>query len=126
VFNVKSPIARLELSRRFAVLVACFVVSLPLGVVQRVQIGYQEGYRNNLWQMCGNLLGLGGMLLAISFKAGLPWLVLAISGGPPLALFCNFINQFYRVRPWLRPHWALVEFVDVPQADAGGHGVFAG
>ena len=110
VFNVTSPAARLELQPTIAVVVACFVVSLPLGVVQRVQIGYQEGYRNNLWEMCGSILGLGGMLVAIYCKAGLPWLVLSITGAKPFALFWNFINQFYRVRPWLRPQWGLVNW----------------
>lgn len=110
VFNVTSPVARLELQPTMAVIVGCFVVSLPFGVVQRVQVGYQEGYRNNLWEMCGSILGLGGMFIAIYCKAGLPWLVLSIAGAKPLALCCNFINQFCRVRPWLRPRWALVSW----------------
>ncbi len=110
VFNVASPAARLELPSTVAALFGCFVVGLPLGVVQRVQIGYQEGYRNNLWEMWGNLLGLGGLLIAMFCKAGLPWLVLSITGAKPFALCCNFINQFYPVRPWLRPRWALVRW----------------
>src|SRR5262249_37589933 len=44
VFNVTSPAARLELPATVAVVFGCFVISLPLGLVQRVQIGYQEGY----------------------------------------------------------------------------------
>ena len=110
VFNVTSPVTRLELQPTIAVVFACFVVSLPFGVVQRVQIGYQEGYRNNLWEMSGSILGLGGMFVAIYCKAGLPWLVLCITGAKPVTLFCNFINQFYRVRPWLRPQWELVNW----------------
>ena len=84
VFNVASPAARLELPSTVAALFGCFVVGLPLGVVQRVQIGYQEGYRNNLWEMWGNLLGLGGLLIAMFCKAGLPWLVLSIPALSPL------------------------------------------
>ena len=110
VFNVKSLTARMDLPPTMAVILCCFVINLPLGVVQRVQIGYQEGYRNNLWQMGGNVVGLCGILTAIRCKAGLPWLVLCMTGGQALAMLCNFINQFYRVRPWLRPRLALVNW----------------
>jgi O-antigen/teichoic acid export membrane protein len=108
VFSVNSPEARAELLPTIAVIVSGFAISLPLGVVQRVQIGYQEGYRNSLWQMAGNLIGLCGILVAIHHKATLPCLVLCITGGQALALSCNFLNHFLRVRPWLRPRIALV------------------
>jgi O-antigen/teichoic acid export membrane protein len=110
VFNVTSPAAQSELLPTMAVIVGGFVISLPLGVVQRVQIGYQQGYRNNLWQMAGNAIGFGGILVAIHLKAALPWLVLCMTGGQALGLSCNFIDHFYRVRPWLRPRFALVNW----------------
>jgi Na+-driven multidrug efflux pump len=85
LFNVKTPQAIQEAGPAMAVFLACFAANLPLGVVQRVQWGYQEGFFNNLWESAGKVLGLTGLLLVIYLKAGLLWLVLAMAGAPVLA-----------------------------------------
>jgi O-antigen/teichoic acid export membrane protein len=103
VFNVKSPQAIREAGPATAVFIACFAAGLPLGMVYQVQLGYQEGFVNNLWESVGRVLGLGSLLLIIYLKAGLTWLVLGIVGAMPLAALLNsFILYGYR-RPWLRP-----------------------
>lgn len=103
LFNVATELAGQETGPTMVVLVACFAASLPLGIVQRVQLGYQEGFASNLWQVVGSLLGLGGLLVAISLRADLPWLVLAMSGGPVLATLLNWLVQFGISRRWLLP-----------------------
>ncbi|MHB1132148.1 MAG: lipopolysaccharide biosynthesis protein [Chloroflexota bacterium] len=103
LFNVSSPLAAVEAGPAMAVFVACFLVNLPLGVVQRVQLGYQEGFANSLWAAFGSLLGLAATLLVIALQGGLPWLVLAFSGGPVLATLLNAWVLFGRRRAWLRP-----------------------
>jgi O-antigen/teichoic acid export membrane protein len=105
LLNVTSPLALQEAGPAMAVFVACFSANMPLGVVQRVQLGYQEGFKNNLWQGAGNILGLFALLLAISVKAGLAWLVLAMAGGPVLAAMVNWAIEFHVTRPWLAPVW---------------------
>jgi O-antigen/teichoic acid export membrane protein len=103
VFNVSSPLARAELGPAVFVFILCFLFSLPLGVVQRVQIGYQEGFVNNLWQIGASLLSLALLLAVISLKAGLPWLVLALAGAPTFITLVNGISLFGHRRPWLLP-----------------------
>jgi O-antigen/teichoic acid export membrane protein len=103
IFNVKSPLAMKEAGPAMAVFLACFAVGLPLGVVQRVQLGYQEGFFNNLWESAGRLLGLVGLLLVIYLQGGLLWLVLAVAGAPVLAWLFNSFLLFGWQRPWLRP-----------------------
>jgi O-antigen/teichoic acid export membrane protein len=83
----------------------CFLLNLPLGVVQRVQMGYQRGFAGNLWRVAGSLIALGGILLAIHLRLGLPFLVLAVLGGPILADLLNWITEFGWYRPWLFPEW---------------------
>ena len=51
------------------------------------------------------MLGLMGILLAIYLRAGLPWLVLAMSGPPALASLANGAILFGVRRPWLLPRW---------------------
>ncbi len=104
VFNVTSQSAASEAGPAVAAFMTCFLLSIPLGVVQRTQLGYQEGFINGIVDAAGRLLGLVGVLLAITMRAGLPWLVLAMSGGPVVAALLNAIEMFGCRRRSLRPH----------------------
>jgi len=97
VYNVTSASALKEAGPATAVLFISFAVNMPLGIVQRVQMGYQEGFQTNIWTAVGAILGLAGVLAAIYYKADLPWLVLAMTGGPVLALLFNW-HVFFFVR----------------------------
>ena len=108
VFNVTSDAAATEAGPGIAAMIACFLLSIPFGIVQRVQAGYQEGFVNSLWLVAGRLLGLGLVLLVVFAKGGLPWLVLAFSGGPVIALLLNSIVLFGWRRRWLLPRWTSV------------------
>jgi O-antigen/teichoic acid export membrane protein len=105
IFNVKTIQAVQEAGPGTLAFMACFALNLPLRLVQRVQLGYQEGFFNSLWESLGRLLALGGLLLVIYWKGGLVWLVLALAGAPALALILNGISLFGLRRPWLRPRW---------------------
>lgn len=105
IFNITSLEARIEAGPSIAVFVGCFLVNIPLGIVNRVQMGYQEGFVNSLWQAVGNILGLIGVLLIIYLKLGLPWLVAAMAGPPVLSTMFNGVVLFVFRRPWLIPKW---------------------
>jgi len=108
LFNVTSPQAIAEASPSCAIFLACAAVSLPFAVAERVQMGFQEGYFAALWQAAGSLAGLTGVLTVIHHRLGLPWLVLAMSGGPVLSIILCFLHQFTFVRPELAPRWSAV------------------
>ncbi len=108
VFNISSSQARSEAGPAILVLAACFLINLPLGIVQRVQIGYQDGFFNGVWQAFGNLLALGSVLLAIQFKADLPWMVFAMAGVPVFATVINGVILFGVQRPWALPKFKNV------------------
>jgi len=108
LFNVSSSRAVSEAGGAVAAFVACFLVNVPLWVVIRVQMGYQEGYVNSLWEAVGNSLGLAALLIAIGYRAGLPWLILGMSGAPLLATLANGAVLFGVKRPWLIPDWRAV------------------
>ena len=105
VFNVKSALAVQEAGPAMAAFVICFALNLPLGLVQKIQLGYQEGFINNLWEALGKILGLVGVLLVIYFQGGLVWLVLTMAGAPAVASLLNSFALFCNQRPWLRPRW---------------------
>jgi O-antigen/teichoic acid export membrane protein len=107
-FRVTSVQARSEAGPALAVFAVCFALNLPADVVQRTQIGLQQGFRANLWQSFGSVLGLLALLLGIRLRAGLPFLVCAMAGGPLVALVLNSIAFFCSRRPELRPRWRHV------------------
>lgn len=103
VFNVHTPLARAEAGAAVAAFVLCYAATIPLIVVQRAQMGLQQGFQASLWQCAGSLCGLGAVLLAIHLQAGLPWLVVALTGVPLLAAALNTAWFFGRAHPELRP-----------------------
>ncbi len=105
-FNVKTGLARNESGPAVLALAACFLVSLPLGIVQRIQAGHQEGFMNDMWQGGGSLLSLVAVLLGVHLKWGLPLLILTVSAAPVAATVANAFSLFGRQRPWLLPAWS--------------------
>jgi O-antigen/teichoic acid export membrane protein len=107
-FRVVSPQARSEAGPALAVFAMCFALNISMDVVQRVQLGLQQGYRYGLWQLCGNAMGFVGVLGGIWLHVSLPVLVVAIAGAPIFATTLNTIHFFGFVRPDLRPSRDLV------------------
>jgi O-antigen/teichoic acid export membrane protein len=105
LFNVKTVQASQEAGPAMAAFFMCFAANLPLGIIYRVQQGYQEGFFNSMWESLGKVLGLLSLLLVIYLKAGLLWLVLAMTGAPLVAMLGNGALLFSHHRPWLRPRW---------------------
>lgn len=105
VFNLSDPLAIAEAGPATAAIVLCLIASVPLSIVQRVQQGYQEGFVDSAWSAVGKLLSVFGLLLAVFFKSGLPWLVLAVAGLPVLVTAANGLVLFGYRKPFLRPRF---------------------
>ncbi len=103
VFAVKDPLAIYEAGPSMLVFMLFFVVNLPLGVVQRLQMGMQETWLCSLWQAAGNLGAIAGVLMVIHLQAGLPWLVAAMLGIPAFFTAINMAVEFCWRRPQLLP-----------------------
>jgi O-antigen/teichoic acid export membrane protein len=102
IYNV-SGLAAAEAGPATLAVIVCFAALIPLGLVQKVQLGFQQGAISNLWLIGGSVLSLVFLLLAIELKAGLPWLVLGVAGGPVVTTALNWIQEFVFSKPWLRP-----------------------
>lgn len=103
IFSVNSPVAVREAGPAALVFILSFAISLPTGIVARIQMGYQEGFINNIWAIVGNVVGLFGLLLAIRIHARLPLLVIIATAGPILASLGNGTVLFVFKRPYLLP-----------------------
>lgn len=103
LFNVHSPVAIRESGPALLVLFYCFVANLPLGVIRGVQTGLQKGFANSLWWTFGSILSLPALLVAIHLRAGLPVLILCISGPLVLSSILNGAELFIWSHPELMP-----------------------
>lgn len=80
-----------------------FIACLPLSIVQKIQMAYQENYLNSLWSVAGKLLMLGGAISGIILNQTLLYFVVVLAGVPVLMWLINCLMLFGRHRPWLRP-----------------------
>lgn len=103
LFNVETQLAIKEAGPTMMVLIITFLCNLPLGVVQRIQDGYQEGFKNQLWLILGSVFSFVTLLGAINLHAGLPWLVLAFSSGQLIATLANGLTMFLGKRKNIIP-----------------------
>lgn len=108
LFNVREEVARHDAKYATIVLLCCFAANMPLGIAQRVQFGYQEGYIANLWQAAGTIFALLGIVVAVSAHAQLTMLVLSFAGAPVIASLFSTVFEFGFRRPSLRPHLSLI------------------
>ena len=124
-FNVKTPTAIQEAGPALATFMACFALGVPASIVQRVQLGIQQGFLSSIWLAFGSLIGLGATLLAIHLKAGLPWLVLSLAGAPVFSLLLNSGYFFFFRRRDLLPRVSCVSRFGMNRILRGGMLFFA-
>lgn len=103
IFNLRSNVAAAEVGAAMAVLVVLTALQLPFGLVQRIQEGLQRSYLSNMWQAAASCAGLGGLLMVVHFRLGLPWLVAAVAGAPVVAMLANSAFEYGSRSSWLRP-----------------------
>lgn len=103
VYNAQETLTIVEAGPATAVFIFCFLINLPLGIIQKIQIGYQEIYIDNAWVIVGKVLSVITLLIAISLNASLSGLVLALVGTPLLTTVANAVYLFFYRRRWLLP-----------------------
>jgi O-antigen/teichoic acid export membrane protein len=114
-FRVSTLQARAEAGPALAVFAVCFAGNIAMDVVQRVQLGLQQGYRYGLWQLTGSCAGFIGLICGMWLHVGLPMLIVAIAGAPLLATALNVVHFFGYARPDLRPRLVDVSINSIMQ-----------
>jgi O-antigen/teichoic acid export membrane protein len=116
VYNLTDTQAIAEAGPATVVVAACFLLNIPLGLINQIQAGFQEGFASAAWQGLGSLLALAGVVTAVWTDAGLAWLAVAVSGSPVLACVLNSCYFFGLRQAGLRPtlrraSWARIRAV---------------
>lgn len=108
LLNVRSEAARDESGPAVIILMVSVLLALPLGVSQKVNLGYQEGFVASLWTCAGSLASLVAGILAAEQRAGVAALTGAVVGGHVLGLGLNSIAVYVFQKPHLKPRLANV------------------
>ena len=103
LFKLTDPVAQREVAASVTTVIVCIALAMPLALLQRVQIGLQQGFVASLWQCASNLISLVAIVIATQLQLGLPWLVAALLGAPVLAALLNSMVFLVRAAPDLRP-----------------------
>jgi len=101
--GVQTPAVLDEARLTVVIVLAFFLLNLPIGVTLRAYPAYQEGYKSHMWQIVGSLAGLVGVIMATSVKLGLPFLAFSIVFSRFAVTFVNCGYLFKYSKPWLRP-----------------------
>ena len=109
IFNVYDQAHFQDVNLAVFVYFAIFSINLLFSSSERVRIGQQTGYLNQVYVIIGNILSLIFLMIATRSHAPLPWLVVANETGPVCGRILNFIMLFFRQQPDLRPKFSLVD-----------------
>lgn len=120
LFNVSGALAAAEAGPAAAVFLVVLALTTPLGLVQRIQLGLQQGFRASLWQGAASLAALAALLAAIRLEAGLPWLVLALAGTPVAVSLVNTLDFFARRHRELRPRFDRLDLAAIRRLSGDG------
>ena len=107
-FQISDPGISGEVLPSLIVFAVIFLLNLPLGIVEKIQLGYQENYQNGFYRAVGKMLVLIGVIVGIQLDAPLPVLVGVLLGMPLFAVIINGGILFGGRRPWLLPHPRLI------------------
>jgi O-antigen/teichoic acid export membrane protein len=108
LFHINSQQALAEAGPAVKAFVICFLLNIPIGIVGRVQLGYQQGFATYAWTTVGSILSLTAILVVIHLHGSLMWLILAMAGSPLLVQSLNGAFLFGIQRRWLLPRWSYV------------------
>lgn len=103
LLNLKVYSVRSEAKSTFAVLSLVILINMPLGIIQRIYEGYQEGFTYQIFLLIGTLIGFVCLIVFIKLKQGLPELVLSLSMGNVIASLIGAIHLFRWKRKELLP-----------------------
>ncbi len=103
VLNV-GPDAAGQASGAMTIFVGSVLISVPLGLGQRIDLAHQEGWLAAGATALGSLVSLVAVLAVSASGGGLQQLLLAMLAGPPAGYLVECVVLFGRRRPELRPH----------------------
>lgn len=112
LLNARTPLGDSVSGSVALIVLTSFIVSIPLGIIARIQYAYQRVAQSNMWQAAGSLLSVALVLAATKLQLAPVAVVAASAFAVPVTYLLNSVWFFARQRPGLAPR---VRFVDREQ-----------
>ena len=103
-----------EATRTITAFGCLFALTLPLTLVNKIQLGLQQGHIANYWQIAAALINFAVASAAIVAGFDLPWIVVGMMSGTLICGIANATHYFLR-QERLRPAGRYVEGVMLRQ-----------
>lgn len=110
LLNLHSQQAKDEVDLSVYLFAFFLCLSVPFSIVQKIQIGLQEGYNTNLWVSGGSAFGLIVLIILYQFHITTPLVIISIFGANTLFIVLNFIHYFFFKRRDLLPSIRATSF----------------
>jgi O-antigen/teichoic acid export membrane protein len=108
IFPAGSRAIRREATLGLTVFVVLFALSLPLSLVNKIQLGLQRGHVANRWQIVAAIINFAGGSLAAIVGLGVPGIIIGMMTGTLSCGLANLVTH-YRGEPAMRPRRADVD-----------------
>lgn len=102
VFNVRSVIAQSEAYYIMLVFGSIILLQLPFTIIEKMQIGFQEVYKIEMWKLLGQILSLVCVIYVVQQEMNAQFIVAAVYGPLAAVIILNFIYTLI-CTPELRP-----------------------
>jgi O-antigen/teichoic acid export membrane protein len=106
--NVKTAVARAEVTPALRAAFLIFVLQFPLAIVRRVLTAHQELRIANAWEAVGNLFSLPSLIIVVLLHGGLVALIFAVSGTTTLCSCLCAVWLFTIHQPHLLPKPSMI------------------
>lgn len=105
IMNVKMGNMESFLGKIIVLIVLSKLLSIPLGLIQRIQNSFQEGYKSNLWSCISVFMTLLVIMFVVFFDFGKLNLIGFSAFIPVLVLLLNIVVFFFLEKKELTPRF---------------------
>lgn len=109
LLNVGNQSLTIDTLTLVLIVVISKIINIPLGIIQRVQFSFQEGFHSNLWGIGSSILTIFLLVLSRSFELLPVHIVMIVTFTPIFFLVINYIYFFYFKNRDIRPQLKFVE-----------------
>jgi len=105
LLTLKSRAGSIEARDAVVVAVVLFCLSVPVSLVERARLSFQESHITSWFMVGSGLISVALLAVATHYRAPLPVLLAVVQGPPFLCALANGWILLRRQRPWLKPAW---------------------
>lgn len=113
--NLKTDIAKTESKSLVAYFALCFFIALPFSIGSKIQIGFQESYINEIWNIVANILSLIIIPILIYLESSTPIIFLGMYGVKCFVQIMQFIALFSLKHKEIMPNIRYVRRLDLKE-----------